>query len=146
MAFFTSLFRNLKDGGAVYPKPSWAHQMIINNPGGVYKKEGGAVRSTRLVPKEPGAVPGVKHQSGSRAGKKLFNLTPEMVNTMYGKPLAKKNGGSIKTIFGNIDQEMFKSLTTPLPRPIRKKDGGRLVKPSPFLKGGKVKKNKKQKK
>ena len=121
MAFFTSLFRNLKDGGAVYPKPSWAHQMIINNPGGVYKKEGGAV-------------------------KKLFNLTPEMVNTMYGKPLAKKNGGSIKTIFGNIDQEMFKSLTTPLPRPIRKKDGGRLVKPSPFLKGGKVKKNKKQKK
>ena len=134
MAFFTSLFRNLKDGGAVYPKPSWAHQMIINNPGGVYKKEGGAVRSTRLVPKEPGAV------------KKLFNLTPEMVNTMYGKPLAKKNGGSIKTIFGNIDQEMFKSLTTPLPRPIRKKDGGRLVKPSPFLKGGKVKKNKKQKK
>ena len=45
MAFFTSIFRNLKNGGAVYEKPSRYHQWIIDNPGGIRKKEGGEVKS-----------------------------------------------------------------------------------------------------
>lgn len=103
MAFFTSLFRNLKEGGEVKSQ-FWQLFEKANKPltAPLYRKEGGAV-----------------------SGKKLFNLTPEMVNTMYGKPLATRN----------------------IIKPVPKKKGG-AVKP-PGVKhqsGSRAGKNKKQKK
>ena len=92
MAFLTSLFRNLKDGGEVqnlFFKPGRMHQWMIDNPGGIHKQ-----------------------------------LT---------RPIAKKDGGSIASIFRNLDPEMLK----PMPAPIRK-SLPRFQQALPKKKGGKV--------
>ena len=80
MAFFTSIFRNLKNGGAVYEKPSRYHQWLIDNPGGIRKKEGGEVKSGLFynLSKNP----------------KFMELL-EKANKPQPTPIAKKKGGRI---------------------------------------------------
>ena len=122
MAFFTSIFRNLKNGGAVYEKPSRYHQWIIDNPGGIRKKEGGEVKSGFF-----------------------YNLSknPEMMkliqkaNNQPKAPIRKKEGGVVEKM--TPFQEAIHRLNN-MPTPIRRKKGGRIAKKSPGSKNHKKQK------
>jgi hypothetical protein len=95
MAFFTSIFRNLKNGGAVYEKPSRYHQWIIDNPGGIRKKEGGEVKSQFW---RPLTAPIAYKEGGEVKSGFFYNLSknPEMIkliqkaNNQPKAPIRKK--------------------------------------------------------
>jgi hypothetical protein len=101
MAFFTSMFRNLKDGGAVYEKPSRFHQWIIDNPGGIRKKDGGEVKSQFL---RPLTAPIAYKEGGEVKSGFFYNLSknPEMMkliqkaNNQPKAPIRKKEGGVVE--------------------------------------------------
>ena len=114
MAFFTSIFRNLKNGGAVYEKPSRYHQWIIDNPGGIRKKDGGEVKSQFL---RPLTAPIAYKEGGEVKSGFFYNLSknPEMIK------LIQKANNQPKA-------------------PIRKKEGGRIAKKSPGSKNHKKQK------
>ena len=124
MAFFTSIFRNLKNGGAVYEKPSRYHQWIIDNPGGIVRnfKEGGEVKSGFF-----------------------YNLSknPEMIkliqkaNNQPKAPIRMKEGGVVEKM--TPFQEAIHRLNN-MPTPIRRKKGGRIAKKSPGSKNHKKQK------
>ena len=142
MAFFTSIFRNLKNGGAVYEKPSRYHQWIIDNPGGIRKKDGGEVKSQFW---RPLTAPIAYKEGGEVKSGFFYNLSknPEMIkliqkaNNQPKAPIRMKEGGVVEKM--TPFQEAIHRLNN-MPTPIRRKKGGRIAKKSPGSKNHKKQK------
>ena len=161
MAFFTSIFRNLKNGGAVgYEKPGRYHQWLIDNPGGIRKKEGGEVKSQfwQLFEKanKPLTAPIAKKEGGEVKSGFFYNLSknPEMIkliqkaNNQPKAPIRMKEGGVVeaRTPFQQAIHDTFLKAAGGGGIHYRKK-GGVVKKTTPTAKkkGGKVKKSKTKK-